>query len=147
VLYPRHTSSLQYHLLLGSQAATPITTTAQNLPVPPGASATAAIDPPQLNPALPQFSHPLPIADLVLSPAAETFPRKLVDKVKSAPLANIPIPHKVGPFLNRHPDQALASYIHMGLLRGFRIGYRHNRANLRSRTTNHPSSAWKQENG
>jgi hypothetical protein len=44
------------------------------------------------------------------------------------------------PFLNRHPDQALASYIHMGLLTGFRIGYSHNRAHLRSRTTNHPSA-------
>ena len=44
------------------------------------------------------------------------------------------------PFLTRHPDQALASYIHMGLLTGFRIGYSHNRAHLRSRTTNHPSA-------
>jgi hypothetical protein len=65
----------------GSQAATPITTTAQNQPIPPGA--TAAIVPPQSNPALPQLTHPLPTAGLVLSPAAEPFPRKLVDKVKS----------------------------------------------------------------
>ena len=44
------------------------------------------------------------------------------------------------PFLSRHPDQALASYIHMGLPMGFRIGYSHNRANQRSQNLNHPSA-------
>ena len=68
-------------LAAGNQAATPITTTFQIQPVPPGA--TAAIEPPHSNPPLPQLPHPLPTAGLVLSPAAEPFPRKLVDKVKS----------------------------------------------------------------
>ena len=44
------------------------------------------------------------------------------------------------PFLTRHPDQALASYIHTGLLTGFRVGYSLNRAQLRSRNVNHPSA-------
>ena len=47
---------------------------------------------------------------------------------------------QLAPFLARHPDQALASYIHMGLLNGFRIGYSCCRTQLRSRNTNHPSA-------
>ena len=47
---------------------------------------------------------------------------------------------QISPFLSRHPDQALASYIHMGLLTGFRIGYSLNRVHLRSRNANHPSA-------
>ena len=47
---------------------------------------------------------------------------------------------QLAPFLASHPDQALASYIQMGLLTGFRIGYSRNRAQMRSRNTNHPSA-------
>jgi hypothetical protein len=82
-LPPPHLLTL-VSLATGSQAATPITTTAQNQSVP-----LAAIVPPQSNPALPQPPHPLPIAGLVLSPAAEPFPRKLVDKVKSGQFVEV----------------------------------------------------------
>ena len=46
----------------------------------------------------------------------------------------------MAPFLNSHPDQAFASYIHMGLLMGFRIGNTQDRAQIRCRHTNHPSA-------
>ena len=57
------------------------------------------------------------------------------------PMYQFPIKlDELTPFLTRHPDQALASYIHMGLLTGFRIGYSHNHAHLHSRNINHPSA-------
>ena len=46
----------------------------------------------------------------------------------------------IAPFLASHPDQAFASYIHMGLLTGFRIGYSDDRALLCSCNANHPSA-------
>ena len=46
----------------------------------------------------------------------------------------------IAPFLSSHPDQTFASYIHMVLLTGFRIGYNCDRAQLRSRKANHPSA-------
>ena len=45
---------------------------------------------------------------------------------------------ELAPFLCRHPDQAFASYIHSGLVTGFRIGFTHDRAQLRSRGRNSP---------
>ena len=57
------------------------------------------------------------------------------------PLYRSPIElDQLAPFLANHPDQALASYIHMGLLSGFRIGYTHNRTQLCSCNANHPSA-------
>lgn len=57
------------------------------------------------------------------------------------PLYHSPIKlDELAPFLNSHPDQALASYIHVGLPTGFRIGYSLNCANLRSHNLNHPST-------
>ena len=46
----------------------------------------------------------------------------------------------IAPFLDSHPDQAFASYIHMGILTGFRIGYAQDRTQLHCRRTNHPSA-------
>ena len=68
-------------LAAGSQAAAPILTLAQHQSMTPG-SATST-DPPQVNQVLPQPPQPTPTAGLVLSSAAEPFPRRLVDKVKS----------------------------------------------------------------
>lgn len=47
---------------------------------------------------------------------------------------------ELAPFLCIHPDQALASYIRTGLSTGFRVGFNHDRAQLRSRGKNHPSA-------
>lgn len=47
---------------------------------------------------------------------------------------------QLAPFLDRHPDRALAAYIQRGLISGFKVGYSHNRAHLRSRNINHPSA-------
>lgn len=47
---------------------------------------------------------------------------------------------ELAPFLQCHPDQAFASYIHTGLANGFHVGFTHDRARLRSRGKNHPSS-------
>lgn len=43
------------------------------------------------------------------------------------------------PFVAAHPDQAYATYIADGLSNGFRIGFNHRQAPLRSRRRNHPS--------
>ena len=68
-------------LAAGSQAAAPTLTLAQHQSTTLG-SATSP-DPPHVNQVLPQLLQPTPTAGLVLSPAAEPFPRRLVDKVKS----------------------------------------------------------------
>lgn len=47
---------------------------------------------------------------------------------------------KLEPFLKSHPDAKFAAYIHEGLTHGFRIGYDHQHAKLRSRGLNHPSA-------
>ena len=47
---------------------------------------------------------------------------------------------RLRPFLDKYPDQYLASYIHEGLTRGFRIGYHKSRDCLHSRGQNHPSA-------
>lgn len=65
-------------LAAGSQATTPFTTLAQHQSGIVGNSTST--DPP---PTLAQLSQPALNSGLVLSPAAEPFPRKLVDKVKS----------------------------------------------------------------
>ena len=46
----------------------------------------------------------------------------------------------LSPFLACHPDQAFASYIYNGLTAGFRIGFSQQTTQLRSRSSNHPSS-------
>ena len=43
-------------------------------------------------------------------------------------------------FLRCHPDQTFASYIHSGLLSGFRIGYNRQAPHLKSASKNHPSA-------
>ena len=43
-------------------------------------------------------------------------------------------------FLRCHPDQTFASYIHSGLLSGFRIGYNRQAPRLKSAAKNHPSA-------
>ena len=47
---------------------------------------------------------------------------------------------ELGPFLTCHPDQTFASYILSGLANGFRVGFSRDRAHLKSRGKNHPSS-------
>ena len=47
---------------------------------------------------------------------------------------------RLRPFLDKYPDQYLASYIHEGLTRGFRRGYHKSRDCLHSRGQNHPSA-------
>ena len=47
---------------------------------------------------------------------------------------------QLAPFIARHPDRALASYIQRGLQTGFKIGYSQDRACLRSHSINHPSA-------
>ena len=44
------------------------------------------------------------------------------------------------PFLSTFPDKDFASYLHNGLIHGFRIGYHAGRECLRSRGQNHPSA-------
>ena len=44
------------------------------------------------------------------------------------------------PFLARHPDQAFAAFIHVGLSAGFRIDFTDDRANLTARGRNHLST-------
>ena len=43
--------------------------------------------------------------------------------------------------LASHPDQAFAAFIKEGLAHGFRVGYSHDRSQLRSRSSNHPSAS------
>lgn len=47
---------------------------------------------------------------------------------------------EIRPYLARHPDQELASYILTGLTCGFRVGYTGPREQLHSRQKNHPSA-------
>ena len=47
---------------------------------------------------------------------------------------------QLAPFIARHPDGALASYIQRGLQTSFKIGYSQDRACLRSHNINHSSA-------
>ena len=69
-------------LAAASQTASPITTPAQNHSTASSGAATTTTPLP-VNPPLPQLPQTSSNAGVILSPAAEPFPRKLVDKVKS----------------------------------------------------------------